>query len=122
MPLALLLLTSFALLGVVFLALLRSPGARRSLLRPRVAPLLVLLSCSLSAATAMIRTSGASGTGTRTSYGFPKPYYFTWTSWERPVSSAGFELLYFIGNCIGWLAVVSLAALLWAAFLRPAEA
>ena len=93
-------------MGGVALVLLRSPWLRRSLLRPRVVALLVLSSCSLSAATAVIRTSGASGTGTRTSHGFPKPFYFTWTSWELPVSSAGFEALYFAGNCIGWLSFV----------------
>ena len=115
MPLATLLSISFALFGMVTLAVLWSPRLRRSLLRPRVAALGVLLSCLLSASSAVVRTSGASGTGTRTSYGFPKPFYFTWTSWEHPTSTAGLELLYFVGNWIGWLAFVAILALLWTA-------
>lgn len=115
MQLAVLLLLSSALLGVVTAILLRFPRLRRSLLRPRVAGVVVLLSCVLSASSAVVRTSGASGTGTRTSYGFPKPFYFTWTSWEQSVSSAGLESLYFVGNCIAWLALVSTMTLLRAA-------
>jgi hypothetical protein len=76
--------------------------------------MLLVVSVACSVGSAVIRSSGASGTGTRTSYGFPKPFYFTWVSWEQPVSNAGFEWLYFVGNCVAWLALLSVAALLWA--------
>ena len=119
MPLAQLLLISFAILAIVGTALLRTSRLRHAFLRPGSALALLVLSVSLSAASAVITTSGASGTGTRTSHGFPKPFYFTWTSWERPVSIAGFEWLYFAGNCLGWFAVVSVVAVLRAAVQRP---
>jgi hypothetical protein len=111
MPLAQLLLASLAVLGIVAIASLRAPALRRALLRRRPLAVLLALSILCSAGSAVVRSSGASGTGTRTSYGFPKPFYFTWVSWEHPVSSTGFEWLYFAGNCVGWLALLSVVAL-----------
>jgi hypothetical protein len=116
MPLSLLLLLSLLIFAAEALIAGLSPTLRRTLLRPRPAAVVLATALVLSAASGAIRVSGASGTGTRTSYGFPKPYYFTWTSWEHPISHAGFNWLYFAGNCIGSLALVSLTALLWAAW------
>jgi hypothetical protein len=118
MPLAQLLLISFAILGAIVLALVRAPTLRHTLVRPRVVLTFLGLSVSLSTASALITTSGASGTGTRRSYGFPKPFYFTWISWEQPVSNAGFEWLYFAGNCVSWFAIVSVVAVFWAVVRR----
>ena len=118
MPLAQLLQISFAILGTIGLILVYAPAIRRALFRPRTALSFLALSVALSAVSALSTTSGASGTGTRTSHGFPKPFYFTWTSWEQPVSHAGLEWLYFAGNCVGWFAVVSVGAVIWAAARR----
>jgi hypothetical protein len=109
-----LLAASLALLAAVAAVLLRVPRLRRAVLRPRV-PAAALL---LSAASAVVRTSGASGTGTRTLHGFPKPFYATWTSWESAARSAGVSWLYFAGNTLAWLAAVCVAAVVWAAWAR----
>ena len=114
MPLAELLLTSFAVLAIVVMAMLMAPTVRSVLVRPGPMATLVVASVIGSIGSAVIRSSGASGTGTRTSHGFPKPFYFRLVSWEQPVSNAGFEWLYFAGNCIVWLALLSIGALVWA--------
>jgi len=121
MPLSLLLLISLPVLGVVALLVERVAKLRGALLRRGPMAAVLSLSVTLSAASALVRSSGASGTGTRTLYGFPKPFYSTWISWEHPVSHAGLNWLYFTGNCIAWLALVSVVALLWASLHRPSE-
>ena len=120
MPLARLLLISFAVLAILGVVTATVPPLRRALPRARVMAALAAMSVASSAASSVIRTSGGSGTGTRTSHGFPKPFYFTWTSWEAAASSAGIEWLYFAGNCVAWLAFLSALVVLFAAArVRP---
>ena len=122
MPPSLLLLISLSAFAIEVLLFVRRPPLRQTLLRRRPLLLVLVSSVLLSVASALVRTSGASGTGTRTSYGFPKPFYFTWESWEHPVSHAGLYWLYFAGNTVGWFALLSLVALLWAALRRRSSA
>ncbi len=111
MPLHLILLFSIASAAVILLLLLLIAGLRRALLRPPIVLLVTVSALILSGLSWVISQEGAAGTGTRTRYGYPKPYYFTWQSSEHPVRYAGFNPLYFAGNtlayavCLSWLAV-----------------
>lgn len=115
MPLFQLFLASLLLFAAVGAVVLVMPSLRGMLLRRKSMLAAVAISVLLSAGSYLVSESDASGTGTRTSQGFPKPYHFTWESWEQPISQAGVNWLYFIGNCIGWLSVVSLALAIWLA-------
>ena len=120
MPLALVLLWCLLVFAALGVALACIPRLRRTLVRPRMLPALLVPTLLLSAASAVFRTSSASGTGLRTLYGFPKPFYTTWASWESADRYAGANWLYFAGNTAAWLALVCIVAAAWTA-LRPAN-
>lgn len=118
MRLAVLLLVSALIITAVGALVLVLPSVRRQFLSLKYVLAAVLLSALLSVGSAVVSRSSGSGTGTRTSHGFPKPYYFRWESWEQPISDAGVNWLYFAGNCIAWLSVVSLTMVIWLAARR----
>ena len=115
MPLARLLLLSLAAFLAVAVVLLRDGRLRRRLCRRRVLLGAVLMATLLSGGSYFIAGSGASGTGTRTAHGWPKPFYFAWESWESAERVEGINWIYFAGNVIAWLALTSLVLLAWAA-------
>jgi hypothetical protein len=115
MPLSVLLAISLGILVTEAILLQRSPAVRRALTHPRLFVAVLVLAVSSSAASVLVRTARAAGTGTRNSYGFPKPFYVTWTSWEHSITYSGVNWLYFAGNSVWWFAVLSLVTVFWAA-------
>jgi hypothetical protein len=65
----------------------------------------------------LVRSSDASGTGTRILHGWPKPFATHWQSWENAASSHGFSLLYLAASSAAHGAFWVTAWLLFA-FLR----
>ena len=98
-----LLFFSFVIASIVGF-LVRPIGA--SLLRLRFWVALGAASVFLSACSAFYRVSDGSGTGTRTSYGWPKAFYFHWKSWEGPEEGQGIDILFMLGNSMFYAAVL----------------
>ena len=82
--------------------------------RPPVAP-----ASRRAQALVLLALTAAAGTGTRTSYGFPKPFFFRWESWEAlTAANLSFAPLWFAGNTLFWLAALSLAVAVRVAWRR----
>lgn len=108
-----LLLYICAIALTIVIAVVASPRIWRDILRIPMISGVTLISILLSSASLIISTQRPSGTGTQTSYGYPKPFYFTWVSWEQPISQQGFSTLYFIGNTLGYASTLAFLLLLY---------
>jgi hypothetical protein len=92
-----------AAFGVTAAGLILVPGLRT--VRPSMrfvasAFLFVVLSAGVSA---LVTSTRHSGTGTVREFGWPKPFYFRWTSWQQAGDAQqDLNLLYFIGNGLFW--------------------
>lgn len=97
---------------------LLSPRVRAGVRRPAFLPGLLALAAAMSAGSMLVSSRRSAGTGTATSYGFPKPFRFRWESWEAPEAHAGWSALYFAGNTLAYAAALALLWMAWLALRR----
>jgi hypothetical protein len=100
-----------AALFVSMVAAIFARQLRAHVMRPIFWLALFAAAAAMSGASALVQRTRHAGTGLTTSYGWPKPFYFTYLS-EAGERSSGWELIYFAGNSlffagallIGWTA------------------
>jgi hypothetical protein len=81
------------------------PAARAALNRKMFWLLLGFAAILFSLSSALVTTQRHSGTGDLTSYGWPKAYYFHWQGWEGGERINGYNLLYFAGDMLFYVAL-----------------
>src|SRR5688500_11107935 len=107
--------TIAAFTAALLLALLAAafvPKLKGELRRPAFWPILFLLACVPSAASALVAETGHAGTGFVTRHGWPKPFLFD-NLRETGERFTNFEPLYFAGNALVYAAVLLLAWTAW---------
>lgn len=97
---------------------LLSPRVRAGVRRPAFVAGLLVLAMALSAASLLVSSRRPAGTGTATSYGFPKPFLFRWQSWEVVQIHLRWDALYFAGNTLVYAAALATLWLLRLALRR----
>jgi hypothetical protein len=90
--------------------------ARRVVLAAAVAGLL------LAAASVIFRSSRAAGTGNHTAFGWPRPVYTRWVSWETSERIQGIRARGVAENAIFYATMIALAGSLGLAAWRPSIA
>ena len=118
MPLAQTIFIFSVALALAAAASLVRADLRRRLTSPRGWAALAGAALFLSAASWLLSSRDAAGTGTVTRNGWPKPFHFGWESWEDASGFESFSLLYFIGNSLVYAGAL---LLIWtlAALARP---
>ena len=91
---------------------LKSDRFRDDMRRPRILLSLLAGGLLLSAASAAVTVPGHAGTGWIVRHGWPKSFFYRFTS-ETGAQSQGFEALYFAGNSLVYLGAL---LLLWSLY------
>jgi hypothetical protein len=115
----LVLIFTLALLLVAAVSAWR-PAIRSSLIRPRFWIGIGAAAVILSLTSVIHSTRMHSGTGWRTSFGWPKPWYGRWESFEGGGVSSGFDLLYFAGNAMFYATMLLAGWLVWRVMTQAA--
>jgi hypothetical protein len=121
MPMAQTILIFATALLAAAIATLLAREVRADLLRLSLWAWLSLAAMILSALSWFHANTRDSGTGTSQDHGWPKPFHFQWSSWEDSTTHAAFDLIYFLGNSLVYLAVLLLLRVSMV-LVRPPEA
>jgi hypothetical protein len=104
-----------ALMAAGIAALFRK-RLKADLLRPRFWLTLACAAGGVSAVSILVSASRSAGTGTTTSYGWPKSFYFRYLS-ETAERTDGFSLIYFAGSVLALAGALLIGWTVWR-FLR----
>ena len=80
---------------------------QRQILSLKFAFLVLLLTLVFSSLSGFFSQQQFAGTGTHTSYGYPRSFYFKWHSLENSEQHEGLNILYFLENWLMYTAVFS---------------
>ena len=80
---------------------------QRQILSLKFAFLVLLLTLVFSSLSGFFSQQQFAGTGTHTSYGYPRSFYFKWHSLENSEQHEGLNILYFLENWLVYAAVFS---------------
>lgn len=99
MPMHQAILTFLFALTLAWVGTRLRPRVASDLLRLRFWMTLAVVAAASSTTSVLASSWRRAGTGTTTSYGWPKPFYFRYVS-EGGVVSDGYSLIYFVGNSL----------------------